>query len=79
MRVVEFANGKFAVKKGWWIFAEYSDVKDRYWWSIDRHIITFALFDTKEAACERMRAREEIDNKLELKIIKTHKCCKAKS
>jgi hypothetical protein len=79
MRVVEFANGKFAVKKGWWIFAEYlgTNDNDNYWWSLDKYIIKYAQFDTKEAACKKMK---DIQLKVEttkraLKIINTHKNC----
>lgn len=54
MEIVEFENGKFAVRTGNFFSGyEYLDRSPNYSWSRKEHIKLYCLFDTKEEAEKR--------------------------
>lgn len=48
IKIVKFSDGRYAIKRGWWIFREYADIDDIrnglhiYWWDdVDREYIDY--------------------------------------
>lgn len=66
MKIVEFENGKFAVRKGGWFspFYSYIDKVTGGEWITPSYIYEYCLFDTKEEA-------EQFAKKYSLKAIKS--------
>lgn len=73
MKIVKFDNGKWAVKRGWWVFSEYLDnakfnINNNYWWffAVDNSFV-----DSFEIAIINLENFRKKENKV--KIILSYK------
>lgn len=57
MKIVKFKDGKYGIKRGWWIFTEYRDMDGwDHWWSYKDHVERNAKTESLET-CERIYNR----------------------
>jgi hypothetical protein len=79
MRIVEFNNGKFAVKRGWWIFSEYLDdnrhapCRDQWWPCIFDFYKTNALVGSYDIAKNNLDEYLARKLKRNIKIVRSYK------
>jgi hypothetical protein len=65
LRIVEFENGKYAVRHGL-IFHKYRNRKNNYWWTGGENITDFCMFDTFEEA-------KQLAHKINLRVVRVLK------
>ena len=46
MKIVKFKDGNYAIKRGWWIFSDFVDLRAHYYWK-DPYLVS-AYCKTKD-------------------------------
>lgn len=55
MKVVKFKDGRYGIKRGWWLFSEYYDMSGywNYWWNDEEYIHMYGKTSSLEQ-CEHI-------------------------
>jgi recombinational DNA repair protein RecT len=70
MKIVKFADGKWGIQKGYFLFKEFMDSREyNGWWTMPEHIHKYAKFESKDD-CEEAMAKRTLFRR-ELKKVNT--------